>query len=189
MSDGPHRSLKMKKPWRGLAERADNLSYSQSEVDEHLSHALASECKELPRALLAALRKCFGAGDQASFIAPPVEAVEMLRSYAAGHPLGNLILDYAEQAAAEGLSGAGGLRQIFRSALEERTQRGLKQVEEHYRRESTARRADRLYERLECSRKSGSIVALAGSLVDAGRPVRVERPRKARGIDEGVALR
>jgi hypothetical protein len=189
MSDGPHRSLKMKGPWRALAERADNPSFDQRSVDEQLSYALAAECKEVPRELLTALSRCFGGGEQGLLIPPSVESIDRLRTMSAGCPLGGLILDYAEQAAAEGRCGTSALETILSSSLEERTQRGIKQMEEHYRRESTDRRAERLYERLGHSCDGTAIRDLARQLLVNSRPVRVERPQKLRGLNEGASLR
>lgn len=45
MSDGPHRSLPMRKPWRELAMRGDKAAYSASEVAEAATNALASDFK------------------------------------------------------------------------------------------------------------------------------------------------
>ena len=45
MSDGPHRSLPMRKPWKDLAMRGDKAAYSASEVAEAATNALASDFK------------------------------------------------------------------------------------------------------------------------------------------------
>lgn len=59
MSDGPHRSLPMRKHWKDLAERADKAAYSATDVAEALPVALQKEFREAPFELL---KEAFGVG-------------------------------------------------------------------------------------------------------------------------------
>ena len=43
MSDGPHRSLKMPRGWKKLAERADKKAYAPEEVRHALPEALEQD--------------------------------------------------------------------------------------------------------------------------------------------------
>ena len=43
MSDGPHRTLNMRRPWKVLAERADSTAYSHADVVACLAPAVLSD--------------------------------------------------------------------------------------------------------------------------------------------------
>ena len=65
MSDGPHKSLPMRKPWKGVAEVADSLASPISEIIPRLLNALSADWREevSPR-LLSLLRNTLNAADQ-----------------------------------------------------------------------------------------------------------------------------
>ena len=46
MSDGPHRSLNMRRGWKQLAKCADNIAFSTEEIRNALSSALADDWRE-----------------------------------------------------------------------------------------------------------------------------------------------
>src|SRR5258708_5420659 len=48
MSDGPHRSLPMRRHWKALAERAAKAAYAPDDVCESLPYALKKEILEGP---------------------------------------------------------------------------------------------------------------------------------------------
>jgi len=46
MSDGPHRSLPMKRNWKSVAERADNRSFGVDDISTAMIPALAGDCQD-----------------------------------------------------------------------------------------------------------------------------------------------
>jgi hypothetical protein len=46
MSDGPHKSLPMKRSWRRVAECADKRSFTVEEVARALAPALEQDCRD-----------------------------------------------------------------------------------------------------------------------------------------------
>ena len=46
MSDGPHRSLPMKKGWQHVAERADNRAFGADEISTAMIPALERDCRD-----------------------------------------------------------------------------------------------------------------------------------------------
>ncbi len=58
MSDGPHRSLPMRRPWKTVAECADNAAFEVGEIREFILPALENDCRrEMRREFLDDLRK------------------------------------------------------------------------------------------------------------------------------------
>jgi hypothetical protein len=61
MSDGPHRSLRMRTAWKKLAERADMPNRPPAEVEEAVCPALAADWRnEISDRLLPELRSALG---------------------------------------------------------------------------------------------------------------------------------
>ena len=57
MSDGPHRSLPMRRPWKSVAECADNVAFEVDEIREVILPALENDCRrEMRREFLDNLR-------------------------------------------------------------------------------------------------------------------------------------
>jgi hypothetical protein len=46
MSDGPHRSLPMRRGWKRVAERGDKRAYASEEVSEAIIVALEQDCRQ-----------------------------------------------------------------------------------------------------------------------------------------------
>ena len=46
MSDGPHRSLPMKRNWKSVAERADKHSFDVADISAAMIPALAGDCRD-----------------------------------------------------------------------------------------------------------------------------------------------
>ena len=188
MSDGPHRSLKMPRGWKNLAERADNKAYAPEEVRDALPEALEHDWRtEVPDSVCRRVRGILGDSQSSLFGDQRVELLEALRGETAGYALGNTFLDCAIHAAARGRSGDEGLREAAGEALTDRAARGARQVEEHYCRESTLHRAAHVRERIETGVTQSNIDRIAGRLVGTDKS-ESSRPTKRTGLDDGVRL-
>ena len=118
MSDGPHRSLKMPRGWKKLAERADNKAYATEEVRDALPEALEQDWRaEVPDSVCRHVRDILGDSQSSLFGDQRAERLEALRGETAGYALGNALLDYAMEAAARGRGGDDALREAVGKAL------------------------------------------------------------------------
>lgn len=189
MSDGPHRSLPMRKAWKNLAERADKRVYDQAEVAEAIPAALASDWNnEVSAPLVTALKRIFARKDNSLGITEiALKQLEGAKPLAAGSVFGANAVSWCEQVIHEGRLDLPALYEAVGNAAKERAFAGTRQVEEHYLRESSERRADGVRARLE-NAVSGTASSTLGSMLVDGTSEASAAPRKRTEIDEGVAL-
>jgi len=187
MSDGPHRSLPMRRPWKSVAECADNVAFEIDEVREVILPALENDCRrEVRREFLDSL--CGLCVDQEAMLfksdmRPPLEGLRRT----ANMGLERQILDYAIHVAASGSSGHGVAERALALALKDRGASGIKQVEEHYLRKSSAKRAHNVRDRMEKAVSGADIDRVACGLVN-GKQHAAPKPSKRQGLDDGVKL-
>lgn len=188
MSDGPHRSLSMPRGWMKLAKRADNKAFAPDEVCDALPDALTQDWRaEVPDSVRRRVREILGDGQSSLFGDQRIGQLESLRGETAGYNLGNAFLDYASEAAARGRHGDKAVAEAASKALADRAVRGARQVEEHYCRKSTQRRAAHVRERIESGVTQSDLGGLAERLVGVGKSD-APRPAKRTGLDDGVQL-
>ena len=189
MSDGPHRSLKMPRGWKQLAKRAANKAFAPEEVRDALPAALEQDWRgEVPERFCGHVRNILRDNQSSLFGDQRTERLEALREETAGYALGNAFLDYAIQAAAQGRSGDEALREAAGNTLSDRATRGARQVEEHYRRESSQGRAAHVRERIESGVIQSDIAGIAGRLVGIDKSEQARGPTKQTGLNDGVQL-
>lgn len=190
MSDGPHRTLPMRNGWKRLAERADKRAFSEQDVVDAVEPALVSDWAiEVPDNYFEGVRD-FCAGRPGLPLGTDRDAdVEALKRAAAGRgSLAGVLADFAAQVLAEGKSGEEALREAVQNALHDRALRDARQVEEHYLRESSARRAANVRARIERGITAAGLGELAGKLATQGASLRATPP-KHEGLDDGVDMR
>jgi|SRR5580700_3992473 hypothetical protein len=187
MSDGPYRSLPMRRACKRLAMRAQKSAFDPQEVGEAVGPALTAHWADEVRSdLVAELRKLCS-DRQGSFFEDKAAAFDRLRRVNAGAgTLGGAFIDCCEQAFAEGLHGNDALRHAGDAALMDRALRDARTIEEHYFREGSAKQATRVHARILDGIARASIDALAKRLIAHGTASRT--PPKRGGLDEGVAL-
>ena len=190
MSDGPHKSLDMPPGWKKLAERADNKAYAPNEVCDALPKALRQDWNaEVPEALVRQVSEIFNYKQDSLFRDTCEIRLEALRNETAGYNLASAFLDYAIEAAAHGHVGADALKEAAANTLTDRAARGARQVEEHYRRKSTHRRATSVRERIESGIYQSDKSAIAELVLGKGNSNNATgRLTKQIGLDDGVTL-
>lgn len=190
MSDGPHRSLNMRRSWKQLAECADNSASSVEEVGCTLQMALSQDwlkevskgfCRRI-QSILNEYQGSFPFGEQ------KIEQLESLRGEAAGYPLRSVLLDCTIQAVAEEYSGEEAFTKAVCDALAKRKTSGGRQVEEHYWRKSTQGRATHVRQRIEDSNTPPDMERFARRLTGLDKAERLYPPVKKTDIDDGVSL-
>lgn len=187
MSDGPHRSLPMRRHWKDLAERAEKAAFSADQVCEAVPYALKKDFAESP---LEAVRNVLcGDGQGLLFPSDRTAQLEALRAECRGSAGGNTLIDCAVEAIANGLTGDTACKSALENALQDHTRNSFRSVEEHYQREASARSTGYVRERLDAARRKCDFGALASELVSPEKPSKARaRPPKRSGIDEGPQL-
>ena len=189
MSDGPHKSLLMRRGWKRLAGWADNCAFDPEQMATALAPALEEDWREegCPD-LLRAIRAALGDDRQGSlFGCQKPAALEHLRSLANGRPLPQLLIENAIQAAQTDRPTADILLDATVNTLTQRASRGAWQVEEHFLRHTTSPRAIHVRANIEEAISRGGCTSLAVHLLrDPDAPTTSRQPAKHEGLDDGV---
>ena len=188
MSDGPHRSLPMRRGWKRVAERSDKRAYSSEEVSESVVVALEQDCHhELSSTFLDMAWQVFSDQEPSLFATKISLKLETLRQEA-GSGIGRLVLEQAILVAERGKTGKDGLTEAVKNALCDRAAKGTRQIEEHYCRESSNPRAQHVRTRMEEGISGAALDGLARRILKIEQPSDV-RPALNRGLDDGVKLK
>lgn len=188
MSDGPHRSLPMRRGWKRVAECGDNLAFAAEEIGKSIISALEQDCcEEIDQQFLEGMCGIFRDQKQSLFKDQMRPQLETMRQNAASG-IGRVILEHAIQVADTGGCGIEGLIEATTNALTDRAGRGARQVEEHYDRKSTKPRAQRVRARIEEGIGCASIKEFARELLKIEPRPTAPRKLKQQGLDDGVRL-
>lgn len=189
MSDGPHRSLSMRRPWKELAKRGDQRTYDSEQVAEAATQALASDFKnEVSWPLINVLKDVFTGRDN-SLGLPEIalQQLEEAKALAAGSVFGMNAVAWSIQLVYEGRLDKQALYDAVGFAAKERGFANMRSVEEHYLRESNQRRATDVRVRLNSAISGLSESKLGAMLVDP-HPAAARGLRKRTGLSDGVPL-
>jgi hypothetical protein len=184
MSDGPHRSLPLRRHWRDFAERSAKAAFPSAEVCEALAHALKKDILEAP---IEEVREIMG-GDTL-FPQMRIEQLEALRQSHHGAAAAHLI-DSAIEAAGGGLQGEPATEAALQNGLEGIRRDALRGIEEHYQRKADSRSAGFVRTRMDAVRRQHDCGALAREILSTEKPPSrrlVSLPRRS-GVDEGPPL-
>jgi len=184
MSDGPHRSLPMRRHWKDTAERATKLIFSVSEICEALAFALKRDIFESP---VEKLREILDSRRPDLFQTRQLEQLEMLRSECRGSAPANVAIDCAIEAVQSGLRGSTAVQSTLRSALEDIMRSAFRGMSEHYLREATPKETMNLRTRLVAVRGKIDCGAIASEILSSQKPPSrrsLQLPRHT-GLDEG----
>jgi hypothetical protein len=187
MSDGHHRCLPMRRAWQRLAERADKRAYMAEEISDALAPALEQDCRdELASEFLSGLRCVI---EESSLFRDDMAARLQVLRPEAGIGLGRAFLDNVSLLSAADHEGIAVVQQALKSALVDRANRGARQVEEHYLRESSAPRANNVRRRLEDGIGCTDFDAIVTRVLSVDPKRAPNAPVKKKGLDDGVSLR
>lgn len=189
MSDGPHKSLNMRRAWKRLAKVTDNPNSSDDEIAECFQDAHKKDWKrENCEATVKRIQDIVCDEQSAMFRDVVVEKLEELRPKIGGSPMGMLLLDCIIDSFSSGNDGTAAVQGGIENTLREWSARHSREMEEHYRRESTDRRAIRLRDRYEASAANANFRELAESVVRPSKSDKGTSPRKRTDLDDGVGL-
>jgi hypothetical protein len=188
MSDGPHRSLPMRRGWKRVAEWADNQAFESEQVCHAIIPALEEDWRgEVGEEFIGGLRRACVDQESLLFKRDALPALEALRDIA-GSGIGRVALDYAIRAAATGSTGLDIAESAMKDALKDRAARCLRQVEEHYCRESSMTRGNTVRGRIERAINSADIGGAARRLFSPETKNAAAQSLKREGLDDGVKL-
>ena len=187
MSDGPHRSLPMRPWWRRLAQRADNCAFAVDEVADALVPALEREwLNELPATFLQQLR---GLSAAPSLFGPAESPqLEGLRAQTQSG-LARRVLDNIAVLSPAEAADSNFLQRALENAVHGEAPRYLRQIEEHYRRRSSASRTQQERARLNQALERTDVGAIARKLLEPHGSRTASRVPLKTGLDEGVTFR
>jgi hypothetical protein len=178
----------MTRAWKRVAERSDKRSFSCDEVSEAFVGALEKDClRDIAPGFLDTAWRIFSDAEPSLFVTKIGEQLETLRRQA-GNGIGRSVLDQAILSAERGKMGREGFVEALKNAIGDRAAKAMRQIEEHYCRESTNPRADHVRARMEEGISGPALDGLARKLLKAEQATE-KLPALKQGLDDGVELR
>lgn len=187
MSDGPYKSLPMAPWWKKVAQAAENPAHSPEELRDLLVEAAARDMRRsLPCQLV---REVFNALESSAsdLFGDPKSSLAGLEDSAVG-PMARLFMDaVARQCVRDGLDPEAAVKNAIMETAADGALCGVRQVEEHYRREAKPDSSDAVRNRLLGARCTADFSGLkvdrnTGSIASSGQVIRRS------GLDDGVDL-
>lgn len=186
MSDGPHRSLEMRRGWKKVAEYADNEAFARDEVRDAVESAVEKDWrKDIPLALISSIRDVLGG--TTLFSEDTLRSIEDLRQTVSGSSMGNALLDHLACAVSSGMTGDAALREAVVNTSVDQSARCARQVEEHYLRKSTIENSQDVRQRIEGAIEGADFGSLADRII-APTSMKAPKVQKKDGVDDGVQL-
>ncbi|WP_417845839.1 hypothetical protein [Thalassospira povalilytica] len=186
MSDGPHRSLKLRPHWKKFAEKAASQAYSFEEVEEELKRAIDKDWKN---AGLDALEDFFKVKDQGSLFGDDrIERAQYLIDTAEGSAIALIAVECAIEAIADGKHGTDAYNLVVENVGDEFFLKQSRSIQEHWQRKAKVSEAKSMSNRLQklrsefhYSRISKDRTPLSGASIN-------RRAARRTGLDEGPSL-
>lgn len=183
MTDGPYRSLSLKRHWKGFARRADIEVYS---LEERRQYLLTAVKKEFSESVLTATRDILN--DKGFFHSiDSIKLIEAIRKDCRGSTADNTFLNNIVYELSKGRTGEMALQSALKNAFEEVARAHLRSIEEHYcRKEAGVKTIARLRKRIDETIQKTSFVAMASESTQGfGLKSATQKLSKRTEIDEG----
>jgi hypothetical protein len=178
----------MRRPWKAVAECADNAAFEIEEIREAIIPALEQDCRrEMRREFVEDFRRVCSDQEGSLFKSDLCPSLEALRR-TAGTGIERLVLDHALQVASDGNAGQNIAEKAMAQALKDRGTRGTRQVEEHYLRKSTGHRAHNVRDRMEQALNCADMDSIARRVLQGKDSKETVKPSRRTGLDDGVKL-
>ncbi len=190
MSDGPYRSLPMQPRWKKVAQLAENENFTIGDVQAQCEHALLQELsKHIPKEALRLVLASFEAGEKELFPDQVSHDLSSARRLSHGSPLAMLFVECSESELAEGNVGMSGLMKALGVTAEVRSQKAIRQMEEHYLRspDASSQISATVRKRLHNAIRELSFESISSKLL-GGRNTQSAAVRMRNSVDDGVPL-
>lgn len=188
MSDGPHRSLQMRKGWKKLAEKADNSAYAFEEVRDQLRVAVLKdwEIEACDRALQSVWD--IVEDGQRLLFSSHAARLEEAKYQIADSPMAQLLVECIINRSNGDDTTTDAVESGIQDTLAIWESRHAREMEEHYYRESDRERASHLRARLDSAGSVADLSGFAREILDRGAAATASPPAKQTGLDDGVKL-
>lgn len=190
MTDGPYRSLPLKKPWRDAAEALTLDAYSTAEALERLEYAVGRTFRDDGcDALVDDLKRAF-LGDERGLPLFPETPNQLVERLAREHPFSDLnsrLIRNAASALEDGEAGASGLKNVIARSAREAIETAFADMTEHYQSQATSLERSRLKSGIERARNRVGYQDISDRIL-RGNPATSSPAPKHGGLDDGVPL-
>lgn len=186
MSDGPWKSLPMRRHWKQVAKQAENRAFSREELSGALEAALLKEARELP---LEAVCRAVVPSDQGILFLPDLNGeFEALRRDHPGSKVVQTFFTCLRDQDSKGESGRDMVESAAVDTLDECARDHARAIQEHYYRKSRSPTVP-VDRRLTDARRLCDFQGLASRMVStAGSSTPSPGPAKLSGVDDGPLL-
>lgn len=188
MSDGPHRALPMRAPWKRAAERADNTAFDVAEITEAIATATVPDFHaDVPPKLLAEVQNIANAEQKNLFASDSIAALEKIKREHAVEPRARDFVDRVIAAVKDGKSALAALASSIEQNIRQAVANSNRHIEEFYRRKTKASRSLNVRARLD----QGASRLNFGEIVQrilAPKGQKNPRTSRKKGLDDGVPL-
>lgn len=186
MSDGPHRSLSMRRGWKKVANYASNSASVVEDVSAEVVEALKKDWqKEINPDFVALIYRILG--ETTLFSQDKIHALADLRQTFSGNAMSATLLEFLDIAVHDGKSGQAALRAAITRTMIDQSARCARQVEEHYLRKAGRQNARRVRQRIDEATQAVDFGSLTNELLDRDSKS-ARRAKKHDGVDDGVNL-
>lgn len=179
----------MQPKWKKLAKYADREAFSAEDVCDGLRVALENDWRKgVSQAFVLKISKILSHNQTDIFGNQTTHGLRLLLREAAGSPICILFLGNTIRATEQGLSGDKAIIEAVRQTLTDRAMRGVRQVDEHYLRESTQKRATHVTQRIKDAIEIWDSEATGRHLLGIEKSEQLRASAKQMGLDDGVQL-
>lgn len=186
MSDGPYRSLPLKRHWKKFLERVVTPSYSPDEVTETLYHAILNDLRDSPMAQV--INILLGEGQQPLFHENHADQFESLRRNYPGSAASNILLDCATEANADGFTGERAVSVTMENTFETLFHSNRISIEEHCKRKESWKKMN-IRTHLKAAWKNIQYSKLLAAIMPNKSTVtKATRLTKHTGLDKGPLI-
>lgn len=186
MSDGPHRSLSMRRGWKMVAERANNLAFANEEVRDAIVGALTNDWqKEIPAGFIALILEVLWG--KTLFSQDKIQGFVYLQQMISGNTMGTKFLEFLKIDLHGGKSEQAVLRDAISLTMIDQSACCARQVEEHYLRIAGMQELRRVRQRINKAIQLIDFRSLSIELLNGG-PKSAYRVKRYEGVNDGVNL-
>jgi len=195
MSDGPYKSLPLRKSWRTVTEYAHKPAFTPDECAKAMRAALHEDFKrDVPKEMMSAIKAVMLNTAQGSLL--PTIALTELDNIRHAHPasgLGDAIIEHTQLALHKGKIGSEALEEGCQQAAVDYARSNILSVEEHYRREpeqfQSERKTKSVRVRLQETLSTGAVAAVGREVVAMleGQKI-ITKIQKEVGLDAGPVI-
>lgn len=195
MSDGPYRSLPMRKAWRDVSERAHKDSFSATERADAMRVALHDDFKrDIGKDFLNAVGGILVGQPQRSLLADQAGfELEAIRNRFPSNTLRDAVIEHTQVALQQGLEGEAALEEGVNRAAIDNAYGNNRSVEEWYYRESTSVKEDEkaisVRANLDATLQDPRVKGFGRDIVGLIRGEKVDtKLQKSSGVDAGPVI-